>query len=131
MPLVHIYQAERKLAVKEFQNDFYIIKAIDEDRLFWETGREQRESTGGGTIHVWIKGAAYYPQVLHIRPDWNLVIDGVTMSQQDTEIGLEGKTVELQYGDYRFVCSFPVIEAQPGTEIAKARALFEKGNSVR
>jgi hypothetical protein len=127
MPTMHIYQSGSKIASKEFYNDFRIVQEIGKDKLFWKADEEQSSTAKGGEIHIWIKRATYAPLILLVRPDWKLSVDGVAMGQRAyAEVDVEGKTIELHYGDYRFVCSFPTIEAQPGSKIAELRALVGK-----
>ena len=107
MPTIHIYQDGKKIESKEFRDQFYIIKNIDNDRLYWETGEEQRLSARGGVIHIWIQNASSCPKISFVRTDWQLIIDGVALERNLYEqIDVSGKTIELRYRNYQFVCSF-------------------------
>jgi len=130
MPTIHIYQTRGKVASREFRNSFYIVKEIGKNKLFWEADEEQGSSGRGGKIHIWIQRASYAPLISFVRPDWRLIIDGIVMDQGlYTEVDVEGKTIELQYNDYRFVCAFPTIEVQPGSKVAELRTLIGRGNA--
>jgi len=103
----NIYKNKEKIASKSFKNHFYICRRIDTDELFWETDEEQSSSKEGGIIHIWIMSAQRSPKISFVRADWKMIVDGVEFKQDFyTEVDVQGKTVELQYKDYQFVCSF-------------------------
>jgi hypothetical protein len=113
MPLFEIYRGGKAIASKEFENQFFIVNELDNDVLRWEADGESR-SRKGGVIHIWVQSASTTPQISFLRPDWRLTIDGVQLEPrfyEDIDVG--GKTIELQYNDYCFVCRFPtIIEAK-------------------
>lgn len=114
MPTVHVYLAGKRIVSKEFCSNFYVIKDLARNELFWEADDEQGSSIRAGEIHVWIQRASLAPQISFVRPDWQLVMDGVVMDQAFyTEVDVEGKTIELKHNDYRFVCSFPATTDHP------------------
>ena len=120
MLTMHIYQAGRKVASEEFQNKFFITKEVAEDRLFWEADEEQDSSKKGGVFQIWILGASSTPMIAFIPPGWQLTIDGVMLNQGIYEhISVRGRAVELRYGDYRFVCSFPATADQAPSRISE------------
>lgn len=109
MPTFEIYQAGRRVASKQFRGNFYIVKELD-NTLSWEADEEQGRSKKGGAFQIWVQTLSLAPpkrQILFVRPDWKLIIDGVEMDQQYYEaVDVEGKTIELHHGDYGFVCTF-------------------------
>ncbi len=121
---MHIYQAGRKVASKEFQNKFFITKEVDGDMLFWEADEEQDSSIKGGVFQVWILGASTTPMIAFASPDWRLIIDSIMLEQGLYDhIDVAGRTVELHYGDYRFVCSFPATADQSPNKISDLRPI--------
>ena len=108
MPTFEIYQAGQRVASKQFRGNFYIVKELDRT-LSWEADEEQGMSKRGGVFQIWVQTLSLVPlkrQILFVRPDWKLSIDGVEMHQQYYEdVDVEGKTIELHHGDYKFVCS--------------------------
>ena len=124
MPTMHVYRAGRTIASKKFQNNFWISKEITGDELFWEADGEQHLPKGG-VFQVWILGASSAPKITFVAPDWQVIIDGVALEQgpYDDHIGINGKTVELQHNDYRFVCSFPaiILDAPPFSGLLQSR----------
>jgi hypothetical protein len=127
VPTMDIYQAGRKVGSKEFQNKFFITKEVDGGRLFWEADEEQDSSKKGGVFQVWILGASFTPMIAFASPDWRLVIDGIILEQGLYDhIDVAGRTVELHYGDYRFVCSFPATADQSPSKISELRPIAGK-----
>jgi hypothetical protein len=112
MPTMRVYQNGVEIESKEFHFQLRICRATYErHRLFWEADYEEAEP--GGEIAIWIrrferKSAGERFDIGAILPTWRLTIDGVPQEQQlYSELEVTGKEIELQYGDYRFVCSFP------------------------
>jgi len=111
MPEVDIYYNGKKIETKQFSRSFYIIKELGSERLYWETGQEQRSSQEGGEIHIWIQTVSSSPRVrrriIFVRPDWQLVVDGTIMEKRFyTELEVEGRAIELRYNNYCFICLF-------------------------
>lgn len=109
MPRFEIYQLGKKIGTKDFRGAFYVIKEIDSDELRWEAD-EEGAASGGGVIHIWVQTLSttgiVQRQISFVRPDWQLIIDGTAMEHKFYQyVDVTGKTVELQYNDYRFVCS--------------------------
>jgi hypothetical protein len=104
---IDIYWARKKIAFKNFIGNFYIVKDLETNELFWEADQEQRyPSTRIGEFQIWIQQANSAPQISFVRPDWQLVIEGIVMERAFyTEVDIAEKTVELKHEDYRFVCS--------------------------
>jgi hypothetical protein len=112
---IDIYENDRKIETKNFESHFYIIK--DELGLHWETGKEQYERTElvrnnkeliknfrCGTFQIWIRAN----EIAFVLPDWQLTLDGKVMERGFyTDVNVSGKSVELKYSSYRFVCTFP------------------------
>lgn len=123
MPTVEIYRNGEKTASKEFRAQFFIIKEMDADRLRWEADEEQGLSKEGGEIHIWVQtvsfGSTVKRRILFVRPDWRLIVDGVSMEQKfyPDPVDVEGKTIELQYGDYSFICSFSSTTSPAGNSL--------------
>ncbi|MBI1879536.1 MAG: hypothetical protein HYR94_15175 [Chloroflexi bacterium] len=125
MPIMHIYQAGRKIGLEEFQHSFLIIKKDDE--LFWGEDKELNLRNLEGSILIWIRSVSVAPELAFLLLDWRLILDGTEVSQnQHGPIDIEGKTVDLQYNDYRFVCYFPEIKPEPGSQMAEWRAMLGK-----
>lgn len=100
MPIMEIYRNGRKLEDKEFRSSFYILKDLT-NHICWTADGEE----GGNEILIWIQSSY---RILHVRPDWQLTIDGVTFPQKFyMGVELKGKHVHLQYDEYEFVCQFP------------------------
>lgn len=121
MPIVDIYRSGTRIASKEFVAQFLIIHEEDTDILRWEADKEVGKSKQGGIFHVWIQTTSLEPpkrEILFVRPDWRLIIDGVSMEQKfyPDPVDVEGKTIELQYKDYSFVCSF-ISSTSPGNSL--------------
>lgn len=111
MPVFEIYCSGKKIAEKRFRSNFYVVKELNEERLRWEADEEQRYQKKGGEIHIWIQTISTAPvarrQILFVRPDWQLCINGTTMEQKFySEVDVEGKLIELRHSDYSFCCSF-------------------------
>jgi hypothetical protein len=124
MPMVEIYRSGEKMASKEFVAQFFIIKEADSDTLRWEADKEVGKLKRGGTFHIWIQTIDYETprqEILFVRPDWRLIIDGIAMEQKlYSEVDVGGRTIELQYGDYSFICSFPTTETELANTTAKS-----------
>ncbi len=100
MPIMDIYRNSRKIESKEFRSHFYILKDLA-GHICWTADSEK----GGNEILIWIQSSY---RILHVRPDWQLTIDGIPLPQKfymNVELG--GKHVRLQYSEYEFVCQFP------------------------
>lgn len=128
MLTIDIYKDNTKIETKSFEDEFYIMQ--NDNGLWWETGAEQEERATargkklkelvrkfkGGTIVIWIRvrPAPYPADIKSIGPDWRLTIDGVVMeSGIHSNLYVSGKTIELENGGYRFVCSFPPSQKGP------------------
>lgn len=104
---MHIYKAGRRIDLTEFVGQFYIGRN-KEGGLYWSADNEQL-SLGGGEIQIWIIGGGTTErEIKSVGPDWQLTIDGIVMDRGIYfDVYVSGKTIELEYSDYRFVCSFP------------------------
>jgi hypothetical protein len=124
MPRIHIYQGGREITSEEFQNKFFIIKTVSGDNLFWEADGKRDTSQKGGEFQIWILGASSTPMIAFASPDWQLIIDGTQLEKGLYDhIPVAGRTVELHYGDYRFICSFPAATDQPPSRISDLRPI--------
>jgi hypothetical protein len=119
---MHIYQAGKKIEEKEFRNDFSIIR-IDND-LFWGEDSELHSRNLSGEVLIWFRRMSYVPELAFVLPEWKLILDGIEISDPGILINIEGKTAELQYKDYRFVCNIPKVKYKPGSKTARLRAML-------
>jgi hypothetical protein len=69
--------------------------------------------------------SAKYPHTVQARmiafasPDWQLSIDGIQLQKGLYDhVYVAGRTVELHYEDYRFVCSFPTPANQSLSQVS-------------
>lgn len=107
MPVFEIRYQGENIASKVFRSNFYVVKFLEKDDLYWEADEEQALSKKGGEIHIWVQNASKSPLISFVRPDWQLIVDGVSFERNfHTEIDVDGRTVELQYGEYCFLCAF-------------------------
>lgn len=109
MNTIDIYLADKRIESKNFIGNFYIIKDSGTDELFWKADGEQDPLSRTGEFQIWIQRANTAPLISFVRPDWQLILDGIVMEQVFySEVDIAGKVVELKYDNYRFVCScFP------------------------
>ena len=121
MPVMYIYQASEKIAAKKFENFFYIVKEIGRDKLFWKVDHEPSLPKRGGETQIWIMGASAGAQIAYILPSWQLIIDGTVLERgfYHYHIYVERREVELQYQDYRFICSFPSSQSHPTSKLTE------------
>ena len=123
MPTMQIYKNDTKIESKEFLSDFVIARhLLEKQRLFWEADGEEVENGGG--ILLWIvthgrfdpKSVGLTYEIKSVLPTWQLVIDNVAQEPRlYFDLDVTGKEIELLYGDYRFVCSFPSQENSHGS----------------
>lgn len=108
MPTMHIYQAGRKVESREFLEQFTILREISsDDKLFWVIEREPKLGEGAFVITIRKKSQAKY-EIDSIPTDWQLTLDDTVMAPGVYfDVNVSGRLVELEHGDYRFVCSFP------------------------
>jgi hypothetical protein len=105
---IDIYLAEEKIASENFTGNFYIIKDLKTNKLFWKADSEQYPSNDTGMFQIWIQRANRAASISFILPDWQLAIDGVSLEQSFySDVNISGRIVELKYNNYRFVCSCP------------------------
>ena len=106
MPVVQVQRAGKLIESKPFRNSFYITLRPN-GVLVWESDEKQGRDRQGGVFHIWIRSGSSNPNLAFVCPDWRLALDGNLMPPgfyQD--VPLSGRTVELLYQDYRFVCAF-------------------------
>lgn len=114
MPVMQIQRTNKLVESKPFRASFYISLGLD-GKLIWESDEEQGRSKQGGVFHIWIQSASSAPKISFVRPDWRFALDGNAMPQGFyVDVPLSGRTLELLYEDYCFVCTF---EGQPQGEI--------------
>jgi len=60
---------------------------------------------GGGVLSIWIKGV---PKIISfVSSDWKLTVDNELQKQRSyLNFVVEGKKIELEYREYKFVCRF-------------------------
>ena len=110
---IEIYQHGTKIDTKSFTRDFVIVMDQKGDKLRWEIDGEPA-SKQGGSILVWVKIAMRPAEIHFIPPGWELIIDGKTIIDKnyqgrdrfDREVN--GKIIEIQHNEYKFVCSLDV-----------------------
>jgi hypothetical protein len=103
MALLRIFKDEEQIDSLEYRVQC-LIWAKD-DQAYWAADAGLYEPSAEGTKHVWLqrKQEGYY--IVFVRPDWRLIVDGVTYPQAFYEnMPLDGHVVELQYRHYRFRC---------------------------
>ena len=102
MPLIHISLGEEHLISASFSRQLMILKG-DND-VFWQIDGKTKGSRTG-EIHIWIRSElnGIY-QLVFVRPDWQLVIDGNPFEPSFYEnIALNNHMITLFYNQYRFV----------------------------
>ena len=123
MPIIHIYRSNIKTTSKEFKNNFLIRRIIDTDELYWIADDEPVPNKGPSGLQIWIRGASVGGEIHYVLWDWQLTIDGIAMEPgfYNKTLHVGGRTIELQYRDYRFVCAFPANKDKPPTNIENLR----------
>ncbi|NJN99957.1 MAG: hypothetical protein HC875_40550 [Anaerolineales bacterium] len=151
MPTMYIFQFGSEIAMKKFQHTFLVFKERD-GRLAWRADAEEEKSyikTGIKErgkklfwqlrnvgklakpvvgVQIQIQNVSIVPQLLFVPWEWQLSINNIPYKgpRVGLPIDIEGKTIELQCNEYRFVCFFPKIEFEPGDRIAQLRATLGK-----
>jgi hypothetical protein len=107
-------------------NFFYIRRIVPTDELYWIADNEPVPCKGPSGLQVWIRGASIGGEIHYVLPDWQLSVDGIVLPRgfYGVTIYVGGRNVELQYNDYRFVCSFPANKDRPPTKIEDLRPGF-------
>jgi hypothetical protein len=104
---MYIYQSGKEIEAREFWGQFYIVRN-KEGELHWLADNDQAPPSGGGACIWIIGGGTAEREIKSVGPDWQLTINGVVMERGIYfDVYVSGKTVELEHGEYRFVCSFP------------------------
>lgn len=104
MTFVDIYLGETEIERLEFWRNFYI-EQDSAGSLFWDIdGRNPKV----GTIKAWIQFGDSDPRIVGILPDWQVVVDGVSLEKRLYEdiSSLKKKKVELVKDRYRFIFYF-------------------------
>ncbi|MEM7347313.1 MAG: hypothetical protein AAF485_23995 [Chloroflexota bacterium] len=124
MPIMNVYLKDKELASEKFEHNFFVVK--NDYELFW--GEENKLTTHKltGSVLIWMRSISVWPEVSFVLSDWQLLLDGVDVSQiyQEGPIDIEGKTVDLRHNNYRFVCDIPKIQYEPGSRIDQLRAMY-------
>lgn len=123
MPTMHIYQSDQKITSKKFKNFFYIRRVVATDELFWIIDEEGNLSKRPSDLQIWIRGGSVGAEIHYVLPHWQLIIDDIVMERgfYNQTLYVGGRMVELQYRDYRFVCTFPASKDRSATKIEDLR----------
>jgi hypothetical protein len=104
MSTVIIYKEEQEVFHLPIRQEFYIVEAPTGE-LFWHENTDVKRP---GVLKIWLKIMNKSAKLSFVLPDWQLIINGRKLEKsfyEDVE-NLEGKEVELQYKEYRFVFHF-------------------------
>jgi hypothetical protein len=108
MATVEVFRNQEKIATEFFRRDLYIEEDYPSEEIFWGVDGQNPRA---GVIRSWIQQADTSPRILGVLPDWHLVINGIPQESKFYEEveNLEGKTVELEHREYKFVLHFGAI----------------------
>lgn len=104
MSTVTVYKNKDEVFYNTIHQEFHIWEDTA-GRLCWD---ETENVNGPGVIKVWLQVVGSTPRIPFVLPDWQLIVDGLWMEKKfypEVE-DLQGREVELQYNEYRFVFQF-------------------------
>lgn len=105
MPTVRIYYKQELVKIETFRRNFYVLEDVASGEFYWSSDDQKAKA---GILKTWIQLGDTHPQIRGVLPEWQLFINGTKQASRFyDEVGdLDGKQVEMQYQNYRFVFHF-------------------------